>query len=93
VRRLDHVENFFELVEEHDLLEAARLGPVLKQAVDDCLGQAALLFHELHHTISQLKQKKKKRYIYTFTFNQQKICYEIRFFLLDIQTFNTAQNA
>ena len=54
---LDHVENFLELVKEHDLLVAAGLRPIFEQALDHRLGEARVLLDELNHAVSKLKRK------------------------------------
>ena len=61
VFRLDHVEYFLELIEKHDLLEAARLGPILEQALHDRLSQRGVLLDELHHAVGQLRMKRLQR--------------------------------
>jgi hypothetical protein len=48
----NHAEYLFKLVEEHQLLRAARFRPVLEQALNDYLRQAGIFFYELHHAIN-----------------------------------------
>ena len=55
---LNHVQDFLELVEEHDLLEAACLGPVLEQALDDGLGQGRVLLNKLHDAVGELRMER-----------------------------------
>ncbi|RNA34163.1 hypothetical protein BpHYR1_003059 [Brachionus plicatilis] len=56
--RLNHIQNFLQLIEEHDFLEAARFGPILEQALNHRLGQSRVLFNKLNHTIGQLQKIK-----------------------------------
>jgi hypothetical protein len=55
VLRLNHVQYLLQLIEEHHLLEAARLRPVLQQSLHDRLGQGRVLLDELHDTVGQLR--------------------------------------
>ena len=54
LRRFRHVEDLFDLAEEHDLLLRACLRPVLEQAADDLLRQGWILLQELDDAVGQL---------------------------------------
>ena len=55
LRRLNHVQDLFQLVKEHNLLGRVYLGPVPQQVQDDLLRQTGVLLQELDDAVGQLR--------------------------------------
>lgn len=54
LRRLNHIQNFLNFTQEHNLLLWTRLWPKFKQPLYDRLRQRRIFLQELHHTVRQL---------------------------------------
>ena len=52
--RFRHIENLFNLTEEHHLFLRASFGPVLEQATDHLLCEWGILLKKLDNTVGQL---------------------------------------
>ena len=52
--RINHVENFFNFIEEHDFLRRVDLWPKLEQSEEHLLRETRVLLEELHHAIREL---------------------------------------
>lgn len=53
--RFYDVQYLLDFAEEHDLLLATRLRPVLEEAANDRLRQVGVLFEKLHHAVGELR--------------------------------------
>lgn len=58
---VNDVENFFDLVKEHDFLWTVDLGPVAKQTTENLFGETRVLFKELDDAVCELGMVERQR--------------------------------
>ena len=61
LERVDDIQNFFNFIQEHDLLGRVDLGPVLEQTEQDLFGQGTVLLKELNYAVRQLRMIQRQR--------------------------------